>query len=88
VAPGETIEAVRKQVEEAIRSISKVDHWLTEDPPEISWLGRGIMGWLQDPEHPFVKIFKQSAEEVVGQPVPFGGMTAAADARFAPYFNR
>jgi acetylornithine deacetylase len=87
VAPGETVEAVRKQVEEAIRSVSKDDLWLKENPPEISWLGRGIMGWLQDPEHPFVKTFKQSAEEIVGQPVPLGGMTAAADARFAPYFN-
>jgi acetylornithine deacetylase len=85
--PWETINEVREQITEAINRVSVSDDWLRVNPPEVTWSGPGNAPWLQETDHPFVSMFKSSADKVIGRPVPFAGMTASADARFVKYFG-
>jgi len=87
IIPGESIPEVRKQVEDVINAVADSDEWLKVNRPQITWVGKGYHGWLQDEKHPFVQTALQSTEKVIGHKIAVSGMTAGSDASLSQYFN-
>jgi acetylornithine deacetylase/succinyl-diaminopimelate desuccinylase-like protein len=85
--PEESADAVRRQIEEHVRTALRDDTWLREHPPRFEWINNwppASTPW----EHPLVQTMKQAHERVTGtaipppspeNPVAFG---AASDASF------
>ena len=87
IIPGEESDEVKNQVHQVINEVAHCDEWLSKHPPEIVWFGWQADPWEQDPDVPFVVVFKACAEEVLGSNIDIVGLTAGLDARFAKYFN-
>jgi len=85
--PGEKMKDIKAMVEKTIFDAVKDDSWMQEHPPVIEWYGWHAEPWLQDENDPFVRTFKQTAEDVLGREVEFAGRAAGLDSRFASYFN-
>jgi acetylornithine deacetylase len=85
--PGEKMKSIKATVEKTIFDAVKDDPWMQEHPPVIDWYGWHAEPWLQNTNSPFVKTFKQTAEDVLGREVEFAGRAAGLDSRFASYFN-
>lgn len=85
--PGEDVDEVKNQVQQAINDVARRDEWLRHHPPEIVWLERRAEAWEQDPNDPFVFAFKSSADRILASNNPVAGATWGMDTRFAPYFN-
>jgi len=85
--PGETREAVQKQLEDVVHAAAMKDHWLRSHPPVVEWVGVRTDPWYQDPDHPFVQTFRHAAQDALGQPVFLEGRKAACDARFAAKYG-
>jgi acetylornithine deacetylase len=85
--PGEEMNNVRNEVFNAVNEAAEADEWLSGHPPEVTWFGWQTEPWEQDPNHPFVVMFKDSAEGVYGSPIQLVGRTAGLDTRFAKYFS-
>jgi acetylornithine deacetylase len=80
--PGETREAVRAEVGEAVRSAGETDEWLAEHPPELEWFG-----WQAEPhevseECEIARLAKRAGEAVTGETGQFVGGSAGLDERF------
>lgn len=80
--PGETLEQVKTQIEETVRSETEEDSWLKEHPPILEWFGWKSEASEQDRTHSFVQLVKRYAEEVKGNLVGYSGGSAGNDTRF------
>jgi len=85
--PGENVDEVKHQVQQAINDVAQGDEWLSQHQPEIIWLERRADAWEQDPNDPFVLAFKSSADKILKSDTVIAGATWGLDTRFAPYFN-
>lgn len=85
--PGEDREDMKRLIEDTIMNAVKDDEWMQKHPPVIEWFGWSTDPWYQDPEHPFVKIFHATAEEVMDRPVNTIGRASGNDARFTQYYG-
>jgi len=85
--PGEKIEDVRREIQQAVDEVAGGDEWLKEHPPEVVWFGWNADPWEQNPSDQFVTTFKSCAEKVAGSNVDVVGVTYGLDTRFAPLFN-
>ena len=63
--PNESLEKVRKEVEEAVSRISKTDPWLKEHPPLIDWLVGADATEVSD-QHPLYRTVSAAIQEVTG----------------------
>lgn len=80
--PGETLEDVKTQIEETVRSVAEEDSWLRAHPPVLEWIGWKGEASEQDRTHPFVQLIKRNAEEIKGKLVGYSGGNAGNDTRF------
>jgi len=80
--PGEDLRDVMKEIEETVRETAAKDSWLKDHVPKVEWFGWRSRPHEQDVNHPIVKMVKEYAEEVIGQPIKFCGGFAGNDARF------
>lgn len=64
VAPDETLEQVKKELEEAVSSIH--DDWLREHPPEIEWFGAQWLPGKIDVEHKLMHILMKRYRDICG----------------------
>jgi acetylornithine deacetylase len=85
--PGETMAGVKAQVEKTIFDAVRDDPWMQEHPPVVTWYGWQSEPWLQDPQAPFVRLFKEAAEDILGREAELAGRAGGLDSRFAPYFS-
>jgi acetylornithine deacetylase len=68
VAPEETMDHAKEELENCIRRLCKDDSWLNEHPPVIEWFGgRWIPGSLEN-HHPLMDCLTKSFVEVRNQP--------------------
>lgn len=86
--PGETRKDIKKLVETTVSEAVADDKWLQDHPPEIEWFSWSTEAWYQDPDHPLVTSFKETAEEVMKREVPIIGRAAGNDARFTQNYGR
>jgi acetylornithine deacetylase len=67
VAPDETMENARKEMEDCINALSQQDSWLKEHPATIEWFGgRWLPGSLEN-DHPLMECLSRSFIEVKHQ---------------------
>ncbi|GIN21548.1 ArgE/DapE family deacylase [Siminovitchia fordii] len=86
--PSETRAEIKELIERTVQEAAKGDEWLEEHPPEVEWYGWTTEAWNQDPEDPYVKAFKKTAEDVLGREVEIAGRAAGNDARFTQYYDK
>lgn len=67
VAPHETQEEAKHEMEEAISDICNDDPWLTENNPHLEWFGASWLPGDLDPEHELIHVLKESFEHVKNQ---------------------
>jgi acetylornithine deacetylase len=84
--PGETMAAVKAEVEAVVDAAAKGDTWLQVHPPQVEWYGWRAQPWVQDPADPLVGALV-GATGALGRPAPVTGKTAGLDCRFAAYFG-
>jgi acetylornithine deacetylase len=85
--PGEKMDDIKRMIENTIQEVAEKDPWLREHPPKVEWFGWHADPWYQNPDHPFVKTFKQTAESVLGRRVELIGRAGGIDSRFSQYFG-
>jgi acetylornithine deacetylase len=85
--PGEKGEDVKHEVEEAVRSACAGDPWLEEHPPEVEWFGMHTEPWLQDENHPLVRMFQTCVEMITARAPEIGGGRGSLDNRIFSYFD-
>lgn len=85
--PGEEMEDIKRMIEETVRKVARKDSWLKEHPPVVKWFGWQADPWYQDPEDPFVQMFKSTTECVCGHEIEFIGRAGGNDCRFSQYFD-
>ncbi len=85
--PGETREEIKQLVQDTIMKSVLGDEWMDKNPPVIEWFGWSTEPWYQDPEKPFVKLFMENAEDVMGHKVIMVGRAGGNDARFTQYYG-
>lgn len=86
--PSETRAEMKELVEKTVQKAAEGDEWLEQNPPQVEWYGWTTEAWNQDPEHPYVQAFKQTAEKVLGREVEIAGRAAGNDARFTQYYDK
>src|SRR5690625_4172031 len=59
--PGETRADMKKLINDTVQKAIAGDEWLEKHPPEIEWFGWSTEPWYQDPDHPIVKTFQETA---------------------------
>jgi len=79
---GETVDSVKRQVEETIERACQLDPWLRENPATVEWFGWKAQAHVQDMEHPIVQTVKRIYEDYSGELADFRGTPAGTDARF------
>ncbi len=64
--PGEDIDTVKLEFEDYVMTASKLDPWLREHPPKITWAVRGIEfpAFDTDPNDPFVRCLMKNIGRV------------------------
>ena len=85
--PPQTMEEVRREVEDRIAIAAQADPWLREHPPTVEWFGWQAEPWRQDADHPFVTTLAEVATQVTGGRLPLVAATAGLDARLAGAFG-
>ena len=86
--PGETRSEIKKLVEDTVRNATSDDEWFKEHPAAVEWFSWSTEAWYQDPSHPLVTTFKETAEAVLNREVPIIGRASGNDARFTQYYGR
>ncbi|KKM10102.1 hypothetical protein SY88_15800 [Clostridiales bacterium PH28_bin88] len=79
--PGDTSEQIKKELEEAVLSVTAEDDWLQENPPEVQWFGLSMDSAKIDPNHPLAQLAQQTMGEVLGYLPPFRGKVGGTDMR-------
>lgn len=87
--PGESRKDIKTLIEDTIAEAIKGDEWLEAHQPEIEWFGWSTEAWYQDPKHPYVQAFIESAKKTLGKDdIQIIGRTGGNDARFTQYYDR
>lgn len=85
--PWEKEEDIKKEVEAVVEEVAYSDEWLREHPPHVEWFGWRAQPWVQDPEVPVIRQFRQSASEILSDVPEITASTAGLDTRFGPFFG-
>ncbi|MGZ3513219.1 MAG: ArgE/DapE family deacylase [Thermodesulfobacteriota bacterium] len=85
--PWEKEEDIKEEVEAAVEEVAHNDEWLREHPPHVEWFGWQAQPWVQDPEVPVIRQFRQSASEILSDVPEITASTAGLDTRFGPFFD-
>jgi acetylornithine deacetylase len=79
VAPGESIESVRKQVTDWIAKTAELDSWLVDHPPKVEFFGGTWIPTELPLDHPLVQIMKSSFSEIFNTEPVLAGTPWGAD---------
>lgn len=67
VAPGEKMEAAKREMEEALAALAHDDPWFAEHPVELEWFGaRWVPGDVGE-DHPLMEILQDQFLKVTGE---------------------
>lgn len=79
-APGETLDAVRAEVEQAVHDAAARDPWLKDHPPRIDWLS-GVTGAELSRDDPLWRVASGTVERVTGKAPILNPMHSSSDIR-------
>ncbi|MCU1376144.1 MAG: acetylornithine deacetylase [Actinomycetia bacterium] len=81
VALGETVDAARADLEQAIAAVSESDEWLRQNPITVDWFG-GQFAPGQMPEgHPFLDLISNAHADLLGEVPAAHGVPWGSDLR-------
>ncbi|WP_028925732.1 M20 family metallopeptidase [Pseudonocardia acaciae] len=80
VAPGESLDDVRHQVERALDDLAATDDWLREHPPTMHW-EHALPGWETPTDHELITALRTAQRDRTGSEL-LAGFTAGSDAAF------
>ncbi|QQK77525.1 ArgE/DapE family deacylase [Salicibibacter cibarius] len=80
--PGQSINAVKKELREWVLEAADEDPWLSKQPPEITFFGFHAEGVEMDDQSPFFKTLDDAHETVLQQPAERNVLSSTTDARF------
>lgn len=86
--PGESMSAVRRQLEDAVSGAVPGDAWLEEHPPEVEYFGFRAEPWLEADDSPLVEAARAATAAVLGEAPEPHARASAVDNRFAHAFGR
>jgi len=66
VAPEETTEEAKQQMEEMVQKVAKLDQWLKDNPPNVEWFGARWLPGDLEVDHELVSVLQKSFEQVKG----------------------
>lgn len=72
--------AMRPVVEATLNAVTNADPWLSQHPPELTWLS-GFDPGVTEPGHPVVGALADAVREVTGSPAAVQALSAATDGR-------
>ena len=78
--PGEQMESVCREVEQAIQRVNEGDAWLSENPAQITWIS-GTAGAEVPEDHPLFCIASEAIRKVTGVSPSVNPMHTASDIR-------
>lgn len=81
IFPGETVEEMHHEFEEAIRAAAAGDFWLTENHPEIEWFEGLFEPAVTDINNDLIKTLAKSHREMFGCNVQYEAVTYGSDMR-------
>jgi acetylornithine deacetylase len=86
--PGEALEEVKKEFEQAVESTCLKDAWLKKHPPRIEWFGISILPSQIPTDHPLVRSFESAHNDMVGQRASVVGFPAGCDMRIRVLYGK
>lgn len=81
VFPGESNEAARQALAEAVARAAAGDEWLSHHPPQIEWFEGQFESGVTDPQHPLIQALAAAHEAMLGQKPRLTGVPYGADLR-------
>jgi acetylornithine deacetylase len=79
VAPGEDLEAARRELEEAVAAAAGEHPWLTEHPPEVTWWGGQFLPARIPTDHAIVTTTAGAVTVATGREADVRGMPYGCD---------
>ncbi|MBB6450642.1 acetylornithine deacetylase [Geomicrobium halophilum] len=80
--PGQSVEAVKKELKEWVLEAADQDPWLAKQPPEITFFGFHAEGAVMDDQSVFFKTLDNAHETILQQPAERTVLSSTTDARF------
>lgn len=80
--PGETMEDIKKQIEDHVGKAAQADIWLRENPPNIEWIGPNLRSAQIRPDQPIARTAQSCIKATTGIEPDFTVMAAGSDMRF------
>jgi acetylornithine deacetylase len=81
IFPGETVEEMHAEFEEAVKVASKQDPWLVDNLPLIEWYEGLFEPSILDSENQLIKTLTLSHEQITGRKVQYEAVTYGSDMR-------
>ena len=81
VFPGETVEAARESLEDALNQVCHQDTWLAEHPPRLTWVEGQFESGQTPVDHPLVACLGGAHADVTGSEGALRGVTYGSDLR-------
>ncbi|MEM1386731.1 MAG: M20/M25/M40 family metallo-hydrolase, partial [Pseudomonadota bacterium] len=78
--PGETLDAVKDEITQAVAQAASQDGWLRAHPPEITWM-TGVTGAEVPSKHPLYQTAAAAVQKVTGEMPHVNPMHTSSDIR-------
>jgi acetylornithine deacetylase len=79
IAPGEDLDAARRELEDAIAAAASTDTWLAEHPPVVEWWGGRYLPGHTDLDEPIVAVVGDALTATSDRAVELRGMPYGCD---------
>lgn len=66
IAPNETVEHAKKELEDWLKMLAQLDPWFCDSPVELEWYGAQWLPGTIDQNHPLMSILQTNYKTVVG----------------------
>jgi acetylornithine deacetylase len=80
VRPGESFDAARRALEDAVAAAATRDPWMAEHPPSVEWWGGRFQSAVTPADDPLTLALQGAATDVLGREAPLEAVPFGADA--------
>jgi acetylornithine deacetylase len=81
VLPGESLDAARRALSEAVQAAAAADTWLCDHPPVLEWFEGQFESGATDPAEPIVGVLRDAHHEITRRAAVLEGVTYGSDLR-------
>jgi len=88
VFPGESLEAAKKSLEEALKKTAEQDPWLKENPPVMELFEGQFEPGVTDLREPFLQVLINNHKNVTAKEIKIQGVTYGSDLRLFTNYGK